>query len=116
MECAADNIDLAVAEPELGPAFDGKPTPVNIVASNIYEAITADLWEYLEELRQAEPTADDFTLLDDGTMDTVIEGPDGKELRYSAESAANYRDESGALDLESFVTEVVLPEWEPTDA
>lgn len=36
---ASDNIDLAVVEPELGPAFDGTPTPVNIIAANIYEAL-----------------------------------------------------------------------------
>lgn len=59
LQYAANNIQLAVDEPEIGPAFDGTPTPVNIIAANIYEAIEADLWEYwsdeLEELSQEEP-------------------------------------------------------------
>lgn len=40
MELAAGNITLATATPELGPAFDGEPTPVNIVAANVYERLT----------------------------------------------------------------------------
>jgi len=39
MKLAAEDITLATAEPELGPAFDGSPTPVNIVAANVFEAI-----------------------------------------------------------------------------
>ena len=34
-----DDFRLATAEPELGPAFDGSPTPANIIAANIYERI-----------------------------------------------------------------------------
>ena len=49
LQYAANNIALAVDEPEIGPAFDGSPTPVNIIAANIYEAIEADLWEYWQE-------------------------------------------------------------------
>lgn len=45
MTLAADHIELAVTEPELGPAFDGSPTPVNIIAANVYERITEALWE-----------------------------------------------------------------------
>jgi len=45
MMVAANNIDLAVIEPEIGPAFDGSNTPVNIVAANIYEAIQRAVWE-----------------------------------------------------------------------
>ena len=46
MQLAADNINLAVDEPGLGPAFDGSPTPVNIVAANVFEHIEQALWEY----------------------------------------------------------------------
>lgn len=49
MQLAADNLNLATDEPELGPAFDGSPTPINIIAANIYEAIEADLWGYYRE-------------------------------------------------------------------
>ena len=31
--------ELMLAEPDIGPAFDGAPTPTNIIAANIYEAI-----------------------------------------------------------------------------
>ena len=46
LHLAADNPNLAVDEPELGPAFDGSPTPVNIIAANVFEYIEAALWEY----------------------------------------------------------------------
>jgi len=52
LQLAADNYDLALAEPEVGPAFDGKPTPVNIIAANVYEAIEAGLWEEWERIKQ----------------------------------------------------------------
>lgn len=51
MQLAANNIDLAVTEPELGPAFDGSPTPANIIAANVYEAITAHLWDNLDRIK-----------------------------------------------------------------
>lgn len=40
MELAAQNITLATSTPELGPAFGGEPTPVNIIAANVYERLT----------------------------------------------------------------------------
>lgn len=59
LQYAVNNLNLATDEPEIGPAFDGTPTPINIIAANIYEAIAADLWEYwndeLEEMSQEEP-------------------------------------------------------------
>lgn len=62
LELASDNISLAVDTPELGPAFDGSPTPANIIAANVFEAIEQDLFEYWEELKDDEelfPTEDD---------------------------------------------------------
>lgn len=53
MSLAAEHLNFAVDEPELGPAFDGTPTPANIVAANIYEWLTAELWEYASELELA---------------------------------------------------------------
>ena len=53
MSLAAENICLATDEPELGPAFDGSPTPVNIVAANVYEWLCNELWEYANELEIA---------------------------------------------------------------
>lgn len=38
---------IATVEPELGPAFDGRPTPTNIIAANIYEALCEAMWEYI---------------------------------------------------------------------
>lgn len=62
LECAVSDLYLATEEPELGPAFDGSPTPVNIIAANIFEAINNALWEWwydnkdkmLEELTKDE--------------------------------------------------------------
>ena len=50
MRLAAEDIDLAVSEPELGPAFDGSPTPVNIIAANVFEAIERALWDEWREI------------------------------------------------------------------
>lgn len=47
MELAAEDIDLATDEPEIGPAFDGSPTPVNIVAGNVYDRLYAIAYEEL---------------------------------------------------------------------
>ena len=54
LEVASNDIDMATLEPELGPAYDGSPTPVNIIAANIYEAITEHLYEVARELQQDE--------------------------------------------------------------
>ena len=58
LQLAADNMNLALVEPELGPAFDGSPTPINIIAANVYEYLTTELWDewetIQEELEEAE--------------------------------------------------------------
>ena len=50
------NRDLMFDVPELGPAFDGEPTPINIIAANIYEAVSNYLHQeldgILEELKE----------------------------------------------------------------
>jgi hypothetical protein len=46
LEVGQSNLRLAVTEPELWPALDGKPTPVNILAANIYEWIVEELRQY----------------------------------------------------------------------
>jgi hypothetical protein len=50
MQLAADNINLATNEPELGAAFDGSPTPANIVAANVYEELCGEVWEQARKL------------------------------------------------------------------
>lgn len=49
LQYGANNIELATSEPDIGPAFDGKPTPVNIIAANIYEHLLNLGREWLEE-------------------------------------------------------------------
>lgn len=51
MRLASENIDLATSEPELGPAFDGSLTPVNIVAANIYDAFYSWAIEVIQRVR-----------------------------------------------------------------
>ncbi len=57
-QLAADNLgELALTEPEMGPAFDGAPTPINIIAANVYEAVKEALreeWQEIEEERAGE--------------------------------------------------------------
>ena len=52
LDIAANNNDVALREPELGPAYDGTPTPVNIIAANIYELVSEALnnrWQEIEK-------------------------------------------------------------------
>src|SRR4051794_33982168 len=50
LRLAAESNELATVTPELGPAFDGSPTPVNIIAANVFEAIEVVLWEEWRKL------------------------------------------------------------------
>jgi hypothetical protein len=49
---------------------------------------------------------DNFSLVDDGTLDTVIDYK-GTEYRYSTEFTAPYRDDRGYLNLGWFVRDQV---------
>ena len=49
---AKDDNSLATDVPEIGPAFDGEPTPVNIIAANIYERLSNAAYEALRELQE----------------------------------------------------------------
>lgn len=53
---ANENNALATDEPELGPAFDGMSTPVNIIAANVYEAVEAALCEAWSAMTAEEVT------------------------------------------------------------
>jgi len=44
-----EHMDLALDEPDVGPAFDGKPTPVNVIAANIYEALYGEAYRAAEK-------------------------------------------------------------------
>ena len=62
LRLAAENLHLAVDDPELGPAngcnFDGTNSPVNIIAANVYEHIEAALWEAWQEMLDEEDDDD----------------------------------------------------------
>ena len=49
-EVGASDLALILDEPEIGPAFDGSPTPVNIIAANIYERVFNHVLPILEEM------------------------------------------------------------------
>src|SRR4051794_22986748 len=48
---ACEDNGLATDVPEVGPAFDGSPTPVNIIAANVYERVSCDLFDEFEKIR-----------------------------------------------------------------
>jgi hypothetical protein len=50
LELANENNSLATDKPELGPAFGGEPTPTNIIAANVFEAIEQHLWDVWREI------------------------------------------------------------------
>jgi hypothetical protein len=37
MDAGAESLEIATAEPECGPAFDGERTAINLIAGNLYE-------------------------------------------------------------------------------
>ena len=53
LDLAAGNNELALTAPEIGPAFDGTPTPINIIAANVYETVEAELHEEWDRIEQA---------------------------------------------------------------
>ncbi|KKM03825.1 hypothetical protein LCGC14_1770480 [marine sediment metagenome] len=53
LEVAADSMDMAILEPELGPAFDGTPTPINIIAANIYETLQVAAFDEWDDIANA---------------------------------------------------------------
>ncbi len=53
LRVASENWELMTDEPEVGPAFDGSPTPINIIAANLYEHIRVALWGQWEAEREA---------------------------------------------------------------
>tara|TARA_R100000808_G_scaffold22392_1_gene48692 strand:+ start:335 stop:706 length:372 start_codon:yes stop_codon:yes gene_type:complete len=52
LELACDNNELAITEPELGPAFGGEPTPINIIAANVYEFICNYMYKNEESIKK----------------------------------------------------------------
>lgn len=59
LEYAANDTDLATSVPDIGPAFDGKATPVNIIASNIFERIEQELWDEWRLIEQEREEAEE---------------------------------------------------------
>lgn len=54
LDIAANDNEVAFREPEIGPAFDGTPTPINIIAANIYELVQEALYERWAEIQREE--------------------------------------------------------------
>ena len=54
LRMAAEYLPLATGEPELGPAFDGRPTPVNIIAANVFAYLEQKLWDTWQTIVQHE--------------------------------------------------------------
>lgn len=53
LELAIDDTYIATNEPDLL-AYDGKPTPINAIAGNVYEALRTEAYEWLEEVKERE--------------------------------------------------------------
>jgi len=58
LDLAAHHIHLAIDDPEMGPLnginFDGTPSPVNIIAANVYEHIEHALRDAWQEMLDEE--------------------------------------------------------------
>ena len=52
LECAMEDMCLATTETEIGPAFGGEPTAVNIIAANIYEKICEHLYDMEQQIKR----------------------------------------------------------------
>jgi len=69
LRLAHEDLHLATEEPELGPAFDGSPTPTNIIAANVFERIEAALWEYWQD--EGEALFQEYETADDNLADII---------------------------------------------
>jgi len=49
LSVAISDLYLAICEPEVWPAFDGRPTAINLIAANIYECLVEELRQRFEE-------------------------------------------------------------------
>lgn len=63
LEWASEHNAFALDEPDIGPAFDGSPTPINIIAANIFEYIEGELWEHYNQHK------DDYLELEDEELE-----------------------------------------------
>ena len=86
-----------------------------------YLSAAVELWasgvesEIEDAISEREDRLVEWSLSDDGTMDTVISVNcrwcgESFDVRYDCEMAADYRDESGALDCEAFQDDVIYAE------
>jgi hypothetical protein len=83
LDLAADFNFLATAEPELGPAFDGSATPINIIAANVYEWIYNALWQsWNDEIEEIYDRSLDIQGMDEETLkeELINEGWDPEDL------------------------------------
>lgn len=62
LDIAASNWEIGTVESEIGPAFDGTATPVNIAAANIYEHINMKLHEWANGLSICDTCDGDRTI------------------------------------------------------
>ncbi len=103
MAIAAADVFLATAEPEVGPAFDGSPTPANIVAANVYDrlnAIANEEWEKVKD--EAEECVNCGNLLvEDDIIMVNVEAPD-----FSMDNP--YPGSGGDVACEGCATEVAI--------
>lgn len=80
LEAAAEDYDLATDTPECGPAFDGEPTPVNIIAANYYERLINEAHETARLLEDAEDDQrgeyDSYTAAVDAANEANEDNPD----------------------------------------
>ena len=81
-------------------------------------SLAVELWassveeEIEEAISEREDRLVEWSLSDDGTMDTVISVTcrwcgESFDVRYDCEMAADYRDETGALDCQMFADDVL---------
>ena len=49
-----DDINFALDTPEIGPAFDGSPTAINIIAANVYEKLSNFMYEWADDQKLEE--------------------------------------------------------------
>lgn len=71
LEVAADSPTVALTEPEIGPAFDGSPTPINIIAANIYEALTEAAYAEWRTIADEDEGDEDEAEADDAAADAL---------------------------------------------
>lgn len=113
LDVARSDLAIASAEPELGPAFDGSPTPANIIAANIYEHLSAVASSYWAEICEDddEDDEDETAEHDAAPSPSAMTGAVFTTCAEPTCHVAVFREDDGTVWRHVGADTPVVPDW-----